>query len=800
MFLLASITENSQCMEQPKQLERKIEENELGSFSNFPEVLIEYLFYFIPEASSMKEIFKKLAQLSLINSKFKEIVESKVLLKELGKRYIKFHRLEAEKQFLDASDQILRGNKTKEYDTIIATLLPGINFTLKNKILIDASKKGTVEIVKLVLNSGPIDDFYANVALMYASKKGTIEIVKLLLDSGANVNAISEDGDTALMRASKKGNIEIVELLLNSGADINAISDNGNTALIMAAEGGHREIVEVLLNNGASNGSTNKVGSTALIVAAMNGHKEAIKLLLDNNADINAKDHYRCTALTYASRNGDKEIVKLLLDFGADGHAPIRKLIKAALLGKKEKGKRVLEKWVGIDENDSIISNFIEEKRLLTSIPEAKSVQDILKQLDRLSQVDSRLEATIETEAFIADLAKGYCRSHLQQADRELADALELIINPAQSAKENKIVAFIADSIERVISPRIANEHKIATFLAYGIPFFNKNSNLVGVALVRAAHKNNSQIVRLLLERGADANARDIYGNTALILASRHGHHEIVKLLLNRGADVNAITNIGHTALAYASKDGNEEIVKLLIDRGADVTTELMRTTRYDNGNKEIVKLLLDNGADANARDIYGNTALFLASAHGHHEIVKLLLNRGADVNAITNNGHTALMRASLNGNKEIVKLLLDSHANITIKNNQGNTALMLNLKGLYDGRWGIGNDDITKIARLLLEADYFDVSSRAENLNVNAANHDGDTALMWAACLNRIELLWLLIYRGADANAKNNIGETALMIALKVGNTKAADFLKSYPLKSYTTAYSAKSSNCCLQ
>ncbi len=685
IFLLVCLSANSQCMEQPKQLERKIEENELGSFGNWPEVLIEYLFYFIPEASSMKEIFKKLAQLSLVNSKFKEIAESKVLLKELGKRYIKFHRLEAEKQFLDASDQILRGNRTKEYDTIIATLLSGINFTLKNKILIDASKNGNMEIVKLVLSSGPIDDFYANAALSYAAKKGAIEIVQLLLDTDADVNAISDDGDTALMRASKKGNREIVELLLNSGADINAISDNGNTALIMAAKSGQREIVEVLLNNGASNGSTNKVGSTALIVAAMNGHKEAIKLLLDNNADINAKDHYRCTALTYASRNGDKEIVKLLLDFGADGHAPIRKLIKAALLGKKEKGKRVLEKWVGIDENDSIISNFIEEKRLLTSIPEAKSVQDILKQLDRLSQVDSRLEATIETEAFIADLAKGYCRLHLQQADRELADALELIINRAQRAKENKILAFIADSIERVII--IANEHKIATFLAYGIPFFNKNSNLVGLALVRAAHENNSQIVRFLLERGADVNATSNYAGTALMSASEEGHLAVVRLLIEHGADVNARDRFGSTALMFASINGYYTIAKLLLGAGADINARdndgyAALTYASRNGHKEVVEILLDFGADVNATSNNGETALICASRWGYKEVVKLLLDNSADVNVKDKQkGNTALILAAQYGYKEIVKLLLDNGADINSVNSDGHTALMLALQ-----------------------------------------------------------------------------------------------------------------------
>ncbi len=774
IFLLVCLSANTQCMEQPQQRERKIEENELGSFGNWPEVLIEYLFYFIPEASSIKEIFKKLAQLSLINSKFKEIVESKVLLKELGKRYIKFHRLGAEKQFLDASDQILRGNRTKEYDTIIATLLPGINFTLKNKILIDASKKGNIEIVKLVLNSGSIDDFYANVALMYASKKGTIEIVQLLLDKDADVNAISDDGGTALMLASKKGNREIIELLLNSGADINAISNNGNIALIMAAESGHREIVEVLLNNGASNGSTNKAGSTALIVAAMNGHKEVIKLLLDNNADINAKDQYRCTALTYASRNGDKEIVKLLLDFGADGHAPIRKLIKAALLGKKEKGKRVLEKWVGINENDSIISNFIEEKRLLTSIPEAKSVQDIFKRLENLSQLDSRLETCIEDEVLMADLAKEYCRLHSQQAENELIDSIKQITSgPAVPLAYDTTLAKQSFHLKM---------YSIIAFLAYGMPFFN--NNLVAVALVHAAKENHRQVVRKLLEKGADVNAKTIYGDTALMAACSNGFKEIVQLLLDHGADVNPIDRSGNlksTPLIEASINGNKEIVELLIKNEANVNTAdspgrtaLRMASCY--GHLEVVELLLGKGADINARDRLGATALMMASKFNDKKLLaKLLIDEGAHVNLASYDGSTALTKAAEYGRNEVVKLLLGAGADINARDNHGYTALSIASRH--------GHKEVVEI---LLDF----------GADVNVATKGGFTALYSAANNGYQEIVELLLNGGADITATTFYGDTALSTAIFHKHTSTIALLKSYQ----SSLGPPKTPSCCMQ
>ena len=78
-----------------------------------------------------------------------------------------------------------------------------------------------------------------------------------------------------------------------------------------------------------------------------------------------------------------------------------------------------------------------------------------------------------------------------------------------------------------------------------------------------------ADIVRLLLEKGADVNAKDKYGETALISASLCGFTGTVRLLLDKGADVNAKTNDGHTALMYASSNMHADVVRLLKDHGA---------------------------------------------------------------------------------------------------------------------------------------------------------------------------------------------------------------------------------------
>ncbi len=184
--------------------------------------------------------------------------------------------------------------------------------------------------------------------------------------------------------------------------------------------------------------------------------------------------------------------------------------------------------------------------------------------------------------------------------------------------------------------------------------------------LIDAAGRGDLSHARELLNKGAEVNEKRHDGVSALMLASGRGHSEIVKLLLARGAGVNSGT--GHTALMLAANQGYTEIVKMLLNAGAEVNardedgqTALLATAL--TGHAGIIKLLLNAGADVNAITQGGHTALIWASLKGHTETVKTLLNAGAEVNAKTVNGSTALMLASEQGHTEIVQLLKQAGA-----------------------------------------------------------------------------------------------------------------------------------------
>jgi ankyrin repeat protein len=157
--------------------------------------------------------------------------------------------------------------------------------------------------------------------------------------------------------------------------------------------------------------------------------------------------------------------------------------------------------------------------------------------------------------------------------------------------------------------------------------------------LMRATRGGLAGEVRRLLARGVDVNATDKEGNTALINASRWRQLEVVRVLLEAGADTEKKGASGWTALMAAI-----------------IMSRLNET--------ELAQELIQRGADVNARGEYGETVLMLAIKKGHVDIVRVILKRGADLNAKNTSGQTALVIAEEMGMMEISSLLREAGAN----------------------------------------------------------------------------------------------------------------------------------------
>ncbi len=163
---------------------------------------------------------------------------------------------------------------------------------------------------------------------------------------------------------------------------------------------------------------------------------------------------------------------------------------------------------------------------------------------------------------------------------------------------------------------------------------------LSGTPLVDAARRGEVELVRSMLDDGADVNAAQGDGLTALHASAERGHVEIAKLLIAAGADLDAETRIGHyTPLHLAGRAGHGHVVLALAEAGADVSRATSNTgvtplhlAASAVGGEPAVATLLDYGAAVNAREASaGQTPLMFAAAYDRAAAVHELLSRGAD-------------------------------------------------------------------------------------------------------------------------------------------------------------------------
>ena len=352
--------------------------------------------------------------------------------------------------------------------------------------------------------------------------------------------------------------------------------------------------------------------------------------------------------------------------------------------------------------------------------------------------------------------------------------------------------------------------------------------------LMTAARAGSGAVVDLLLARGAAVDAREsANGQTALMLAAAHRQHAVARALIAAGADVNAASTRGSTALHFAVQQGDVPLARLLLAAGADVHAELtvrqmdqftlglvetfgrqtplwlaITNCRRDGleyfgstephpvslscpVNAELGALFLQHGADPNAADGAGFRPLHRAAQAGMRALVEALLAHGADPDARVPPdarqwtgenrggartiapvpiGATPLFIAAWTHNPEIMRTLLAAGANPHLTAADGTTPLAA--AAGTRGRPPMGYSRHLDTPRML-QAVRIALDAGAD---VNAANAAGRTAMHGAAALGSTALIELLAERGARIDAQDNDGRTPLDLASGSGSYEEAE------------------------
>ncbi len=199
--------------------------------------------------------------------------------------------------------------------------------------------------------------------------------------------------------------------------------------------------------------------------------------------------------------------------------------------------------------------------------------------------------------------------------------------------------------------------------------------------IIDAADRGNTDIVRALIQQGANVDARGKFESTALLRAAYHGHVPVGQLLIMAGADVSAPDIGGATPLHIAARRGHENFIRLLLENKADINardgegwTPLMRATVKDQ--QVIVKQLIAAGADVDLASFLGETPLIIAAQKGNKSLVKTLLAAGADASRRNNEQKNAADIARQSGYEDIPRLIV-AETSLTPPAEAGNAAII---------------------------------------------------------------------------------------------------------------------------
>jgi ankyrin repeat protein len=351
------------------------------------------------------------------------------------------------------------------------------------------------------------------------------------------------------------------------------------------------------------------------------------------------------------------------------------------------------------------------------------------------------------------------------QTKRELTDQLYHAASHCEAEKVEELLRRGADPNGRreygynmLFCGVVMNSEQIVLALLRAGAKVNDvaDPNTGATALHKAAEWGKSALINALLDHGAFIDKRNRWGQTALHVAASGWDDEDVELLLSRGAKTDIRGNEGETPLILAARGNELRNCRALLKRGADPnipdregSTPLLEALY--RGDLEMTELVLQYGVKVNSADKLGHTPILVAAADGRADLVQLLLEHGANPSAQSKAGWSPLMAAAERGHVGPARLLLDRGADANARDKERRTALHYLLRPPY------------KVVSECISMPSFE-RTRVTITRRGSAN---------------LELLRLLLARGANVTLRDKKGKTPLQLAEEQGYKEAARLLR---------------------
>jgi len=520
--------------------------------------------------------------------------------------------------------------------------------------------------------------------------------------------------------AAMGGDRAAVKTLLQQGSDVNAAQGDGMTALHWAAMKNDAELAQMLVYAGANVKATTRLGgNTPLVIAARNGNAPVVDVLLKAGADAKGATSTGTTPLMLAAASGSVDAVKSLVAAGADVEAKESSMQQTALMFAAANTRvDVMRALIAAGANVKAASKVVNVSTL-----------------------------TSPEEEFFA-----------QQAAQQRAAAA-----PGTAPAPGAPAAAAAPAGGGRRGPQTGKA---------GVERNFRYNELVGwqggmTPLLFAVRQGSMDAVKVLLEAGADVNqASGGDKTTPLVLAIANGHFDLALHLLDKGANPNAVSDNGVAPLyavlnvqwapkalypqprSYLQQKATYlDTMKALLDKGADPNTRLKYKVWYSGYN-----------FDLSGVDEIGATAFWRAAYASDIEAMKLLVAAGADPNIPTTKpaGRPRVGDAGVRDGGDTSGL-----PPLPV-GGPGVTALQA-AAGVGYGEGFAANSHRYAPTGMMAAVKYLIEELGAD---VNAADHEGNTALHQAAARGDVAMIEYLVSKGADVSRVNREGQTTADMA----------------------------------